>query len=112
MTGLNGAVLGMFFRICDYWAYNQEWTVLRVGKPARLNLFEWGIVFRMGWRGCVRGGKDRRPLIGGGFSGRWRGCLTLIGALPLAAWASPVVQNPECFFKKNYFEPEKISISC
>ncbi len=21
LTGLNGAVLGMFFRICDYWAY-------------------------------------------------------------------------------------------
>ena len=24
LTGLNGAFLGMFFRICDYWAYNWE----------------------------------------------------------------------------------------
>jgi hypothetical protein len=23
-TGLNGAFLSMVFRICDYWAYNQE----------------------------------------------------------------------------------------
>jgi hypothetical protein len=24
LTGQNGAFLIMFFRICDYWAYNQE----------------------------------------------------------------------------------------
>jgi len=28
--------------------------------------------------------------------------LTLIGAPPLAAWASPVIQNPECFFRKRF----------
>jgi hypothetical protein len=49
LTGLNGAFLGIFFRICDYWAYNQEWAVFRAGKPACLNLFGWRIVFRMGW---------------------------------------------------------------
>jgi len=41
LTGLNGAFMIMFFRICDYWAYNQEGTILRAGKPACLNLFGW-----------------------------------------------------------------------
>jgi hypothetical protein len=48
LTGLNGAVFVMFFRIFVDWGYNREWAVLRAGKPACLNLFERWIVFSEG----------------------------------------------------------------
>ena len=54
MTCLNGAVLVMVFRICDYWAYNQEYLILK-GKTG---------LFKPVWE------QDRFPRWAGGGEGK------------------------------------------